>query len=126
MCNSFFYDVIMKMVSIVKKAIRIIIIILASIGLVYSLCHIFLWKKENDDNKKVEDNINEFVKIDDKKEEYEVDFDELSKINPDTIGYIYIPNSGISFVVVKGKNNSYYLNHNFEKEKNQGDRKSVV
>ena len=34
-----------------KKTIRIIVIILASIGLVYSLCHIFLWKKENDENK---------------------------------------------------------------------------
>ena len=44
--------------------------------------------------------------------EYEVDFNELEKINSDTIGYIYVPNSGISFVVVKGNDNNYYLKHN--------------
>ena len=115
------------MVSIVKKVkvkwknvLRILIILLALVGIIYSLYHIFFWHKENEENKKVEETINEYVTIDEQKEEYEVNFDELSKINPDTIGYIYIPNSGISFVVVKGKNNSYYLNHNFEKEKNQG------
>ena len=103
-----------------KKWARVVILILALSGIIYSLYNIIDWKKDNDKNKKAEETVNEFVKIDEEKEEYEVNFDELEKLNSDTIGYIYVPNSGISFVVVKAKDNNYYLKHNFEKEKSKG------
>ena len=108
------------MVSIMKKVIRILIIILAVCGIVYSLWNIIGWKKDNDTNKNVEEQVSEYVSIDDETEDYDVSFEDLEKINPDTIGYIYVPNADISYIVVKGRDNSYYLNHNFEKEKNKG------
>ena len=54
----------------------------------------------------------------------QVDFSKLKKINYDTIGWIYINNTGdsksdnINYPVVQGKDNSYYLNHDFNKKKN--------
>lgn len=110
----------MKMVIIVKKYIRIIVIILALCGIVYSLYHIIDWKKDNDSNKTVEETVSEYVEIDEETDDYKISFEDLEKINPDTIGYIYVPKLDISYVVVKGKDNSYYLKHNFEKEKNKG------
>ena len=48
---------------------------------------------------------------------YEVDFKKLKKINKDTVGYLKIKNIGVESVVVKGKDNDYYLKHNFYNKK---------
>jgi len=44
----------------------------------------------------------------------EVDFDALLQINPDTVGWIAIPDTNISYPVVQTVNNSKYLNISFE------------
>ena len=49
---------------------------------------------------------------------YEVDWDSLQQKNPDIIAWILIPDSEISFPVVQGSDNSYYLNHTYLKEDN--------
>lgn len=51
-----------------------------------------------------------------------VNAQELLNINPDTIGYVRIPNTHIDGVVVQRKTedgNDYYLNHNFKDKKAQ-------
>ena len=48
-----------------------------------------------------------------------MDFTELKKQNPDTVAHIKVNNTRISYVVVQGNDNEYYLNHNFNKEKNR-------
>lgn len=53
-----------------------------------------------------------------KNNQLDINFDELKKINKDTIGYLEVPNTNIQYVVVKGNDNSYYLNHNFNNEHN--------
>ena len=50
--------------------------------------------------------------------DYSKVFDKLSKINSDTVGWIKINNTKIDYPVVQYTDNDYYLNHDFNKEKN--------
>ena len=46
------------------------------------------------------------------------DFDTLKKINQDIVGFIEVKNTNVSYPVVKSSDNSYYLNHSYDKEQN--------
>ncbi len=48
-----------------------------------------------------------------------IDFDGLKERNEDIAGWIYCPDTPISYPVVMGLDNSYYLDRNFDKEHNQ-------
>ena len=48
----------------------------------------------------------------------EYDFDKLKEINSDIVGFIEVDNTNISYPVVKSSDNSYYLNHAFDKTSN--------
>lgn len=50
---------------------------------------------------------------------FSVDFDKLKKINPDVVGWIRIEKLGISYPIVQGDDNEYYLHHTFYKEENK-------
>ena len=47
-----------------------------------------------------------------------VDFSELLKVNPDTVGWIYVNNTNINYPIVQSGDNSYYLDHSFKKTYN--------
>lgn len=63
-------------------------------------------ENENDIDKNVE-------------KDYKINFEEINKINNDTVAWIKVPGTQIKYFVVKGNNNNYYLNHNFEKKYNK-------
>ncbi len=75
-----------------------------------------------------EDTVVEDNKIDTTEEEneyispyyinYELVYNELLKINEDTIGWIKVKNTNINYPIVQTNNNDYYLNHAFDKTEN--------
>lgn len=49
-----------------------------------------------------------------------VDFNNLKDINNETVGWINVVGAGINYPYVQTSNNSYYLNHAFDKTYNEG------
>ena len=49
-----------------------------------------------------------------------VDFNELLKKNPDTVGWIKVEGTKVNYPVVQSTDNDYYLSHAFNKTANQG------
>jgi sortase B len=81
-----------------------------------------------EENKKIDDEVNETIKntkedtISERekllqKYSFEKIFDNLIKINNETVGYINIKNTDISYPVVQHKDNIFYLKHDFYKQK---------
>ena len=104
-----------------KKYVGILItifIIICLIGLIYSLINIINWKKDVDDNKDILEEIKENITINEENDLIKIDFKSLKEQNSDVIAYIKVNGTNIDYVVVKGNDNSYYLNHNFNKEYN--------
>ena len=107
-----------------KKLFAVIILIFFLILLIISASKIIGYIKDNKDNEKVFDEISKDILIEDKAEieneedKYKIDFASLKEKNSDTVGFLKVNGTDIEFVVVKGKDNSYYLNHNFEKHEN--------
>ncbi len=101
-----------------RRILVIILTIVCFLGMIITSVLMINWKTDTNANKLVQKKIEEYIKIDKKQQSISINFEELKKINSDTIGYIEIPNTNINYVVVKGKDNSYYLTHNFNKEYN--------
>lgn len=76
----------------------------------------------NQNNKKISDEIAEFVTVDETKEDdeekYVVDFEKLKEKNSDIVAWLKVKGTNIETTVVKSTNNDYYLTHNFNKEYN--------
>jgi len=49
-----------------------------------------------------------------------VNFDELLKKNPDTVGWIKVNGTKVNYPVVQAEDNDYYLSHAFNKSNNKG------
>ncbi len=105
-----------------KILITLIQIVLIAV-IIFSGIKIIEWIKSNKKNKEIMSEIKENVVInnemDSNNEEYKIDFAKLKQKNSDAIAWIKVNGTDIDFPVVKGTDNSYYLTHNFDKEKNK-------
>ncbi len=103
-----------------KKIIIRIFEILFIIMIIISLINIGIWYYDNHKNNEIKEELEELIKVDedDNNKKYIIDFASLKEKNPDTVAYLKVNNTNIDYVVVQGKDNSYYLKHNFNKEKN--------
>lgn len=130
-----------------KKNTTCIFVILFSIFIsiiVFCLIKIFIWGKDNKDTSKVINDITNAVNVtlrddddntelvnDTNEEEtsdywyyikfplIDVDITELKEKNSDTVGWINVNNTNINYPFVQTKDNSYYLNHSFDKKYNE-------
>lgn len=103
-----------------KKTILnlILYIILLSI-LIYSGIKIFKWYKDKTNNNKIAEQIKSTVIVEEENgDEYTVDFNKLKEQNNETIAWLKVNNTNVEYPVVKGTNNSFYLNHSFDKSNN--------
>ena len=102
----------------VKSWVIMLVFGIFSLLFIYSGYKIIKWKLNvNENNNLKKDIIKNNIKInkdeDDKKFKYDVDFESLKEKNSDTVAYLKVNGTNIDYVVVKGKDNSYYLKHNF-------------
>ena len=120
----------MKKISNNKNNIfSIIVVILLTGVLVFSTIEVIKYIVDNKQNKKIEEEISNFVEYteettnneeqeDNTSNKYNIDFTTLKGKNDDTVGFLKVNGTDIENIVVKGNDNSYYLKHNFNKEYN--------
>lgn len=106
-----------------KAILNLVIYIMVLSILLYSGIKIYKWYKDKTNNNKIVEQIRDTVIVEEKnedenKEESKVDFNKLKEQNSDAVAWIKVNNTNIEYPVVKGSNNSFYLNHNFEKSNN--------
>ncbi len=106
-----------------KAILNLVIYIMVLSILLYSGIKIYKWYKDKTNNNKIVEQIRDTVIVEEKnedenKEESKVDFNKLKEQNSDAVAWIKVNNTNIEYPVVKGSNNSFYLNHNFDKSNN--------
>lgn len=107
-----------------KKIIIMCFMLMCFIVFVFSLIHIIKWNIYNKENHRIQTRINKKITVEkpidnhSRKDKYIIDFKSLKEENEDVVAYIKVPNTNIDYIIVKGKDNSFYLNHNFEKKWN--------
>ena len=101
----------------VVKVMTLFFILVFSFMIIFSLYHIISWYKSNKDNKKIDKYLHEYITVGGS-DKYNINFEEIKKQNPDVIAYIKVPGTKIDYIVVRGEDNDFYLDHNFKKDKN--------
>lgn len=103
------------------KSIKILLLVLLLAILSFGLYKINQIKKELDNAEKIKEELIELVEIPEVPSEelsFEVNFDELKKINSDVIGWIVIEGTQVNYPIVQANNNTFYLSHSYDKKWN--------
>lgn len=108
-----------------KKGLLTVLFIVSFCVMIFSLVKIIFWGidnyKTNDEIKEIREivDIDEVDTSSDSTNKFiNVDFSELKKVNSDVVGWIRVDGTNIDYPFVQYKNNSYYLNHSFDKSVN--------
>ena len=124
-----------------KNIIILLFIIICLFIIFSSLSNIKLWSKENRKTNKQLELINETITIKEKKDNkntiiintninkskndsyklIDVNISKLKKINSNTIGWIKINGTSINYPFLQTTNNTYYLDHTFDKTYNKAE-----
>ena len=137
--------VVKKKKRYLKRWVWTTFLIIFLLIIAFSLFKIFFWAKDNKDTKSVIDDISNNTKVEETKDDentelinepenkdetndywyyikqplINVDINALKEKNKDTVGWINVNNTNINYPYVQGKDNSYYLNHSYDKSYNE-------
>lgn len=127
------------------RVFLLVLLLFFSTIFIFSAFKVIEWLSDNNNTDKVIEKINNDVKVDEiidnentevideeptepeKVSDYfyyitypliNVDFESLLKTNNETVGWINVNNTNINYPFVQGINNTYYLNHSFDKSYN--------
>lgn len=96
-----------------------IIFIIALCVFLYSAFKLFEILKANWDEKRELERITEIANIPENPEEpFTIDWNALKEINSHVVAWLIVPDTNISYPIVQGEDNRYYLEHTFEKQNN--------
>lgn len=111
-----------------KRGIKFYIFPLISLIIaIVCIVYIVTWAKENGANKEVMETIMQDIvetetQTNEETGEQEtvkiIDFAKLKQKNKDVVGWLKVNNTNVDYPVVQAKDNSYYINHNFNGESN--------
>ena len=109
-----------KPMSRTKKIIYDILFVAALAVFLFSAYKLLSIYYLNYQEGKEKDAVQEIAKVpkDPTKEAFTIDWKALKEKNPEIVGWILIPDTEISYPIVQGTDNAYYLNHTFEKKEN--------
>lgn len=98
-----------------EKILKTISIIL----LLFATCCLTIWLIDSNNITNIAEEIlkKAEIKEDKKTNTISVNFTNLTKTNKDTVGWLSITNTNISYPIVQSNDNDYYLTHNFYNEK---------
>ena len=126
-----------------RKWVIVVFLLFFLIVFAFSAYQIYSWHKDNKEIETISDDVVKDTKVKEKEDtentenvnppedisndywDYikmnllEVDFNELLKKNPDTVGWIEVKGTNINYPIVQTTDNSYYLTHAFDKTKNE-------
>jgi len=126
-----------------KKWPWVLLLIVLFAIIVVCLVKIVFWLKDNKTTSEVVNDITNNTNIEEKKDDentelvnkeenttsdywyyikfplIDVDINKLKEKNSDTVGWINVNNTNINYPFVQTKDNSYYLNHSFDKKYNE-------
>lgn len=109
-----------------KNIILDIITFICIILITFSSYQIIMWAIENHSNNELLENIQNQVSITEEAinvdgtniSKLNYDFQSLLSTNPNTVGWINVPNTNINYPVVQYTDNDYYLTHSFDNSEN--------
>ena len=105
-----------------KKITLLIYFVLVSL-IIISIIYIvreFYWKKEAVEETKIVDTIEvDESKVTKESTKRMIQVKSLQQENSDVVGFLEIENTNISYPVVQGNDNKYYMTHNYKKEKSK-------
>lgn len=105
----------------IRKIMDTVILIVAVCVFFYAGFNLFEIYKSNHEEKKETEQLRQLAEIPDNEKEldrFQIDFSKLQSINPEVVGWIVVKDTEISYPIVKGSDNEYYLTHTFEKKSN--------
>ena len=98
------------------KKLKKVGVVFCILGFLFSGHEVLKIYHEYNKGEKIYTQLQKTVKIG---EDVNVNLEELKKINPNCIGWIYIPNTNINYPIVQTENYQYVLKHTFDGTKNK-------